>query len=87
MNAKEYIETFFDEKEVPIEVWAITDDDGTFHIISSDVVIEFLKTLDGKDAEKVRDTLVMIDFNNGDVNHFLKFVAKYITNPEAITFS
>ena len=69
-----WFETFLEEKNAPIKSWEI-ESNGTTHFIDSDVVIEAIKTTSGQEQAQIKNTLVMIDFKNGDINHFFKHLA------------
>ncbi len=74
-----YINLFFKEKEIPFKQWELVAKDGQTHFIDNELVIEYLKTNPeiGKQAEP---TLRKIDFYNGDVNDFLKYIAQFIVD-------
>lgn len=74
-----YLKTFFAEKNLPVVNWELTDNTGMVHMISSDVVIEFLIENPDMGAQAV-PTIRKIDFLNGDVNDFLKHIAGFIVN-------
>ncbi|MBT2728405.1 hypothetical protein J7E63_15860 [Bacillus sp. ISL-75] len=70
-----YLELFFDEKEIQYEAFEI-DHNGNIHLIDTDVVIEAIKNAPAREQDQVANTLRKIDFANGNVNHFLKFLAE-----------
>jgi len=74
-STREYLETFFEEKQLPHQSWDITDQNGTMHYIDSDVVIEALLNAPPQEQEQAANIIRKIDFMNGDVNHFLKHLA------------
>jgi hypothetical protein len=51
------------------------DDNGVEHMIPNAVVVEFIAQASGGEKAKIEDTLRKIDFKNGDVNHYLEFLA------------
>ena len=73
-NFTKWLETFLEEKNAPHKAWEI-EANGTTHFIDSDVVIEAIKTTSGQEQAQIKNTLVMIDFKNGDINHFFKHLA------------
>ena len=75
MTTKKYLETFFDEKEIRFESWEI-EHGGQTHFIDTEYVIEAIKIAPTHEQKQVADTLRKIDFANGNVNHFLKFLAE-----------
>jgi len=75
--SKKYLETFFEEKNLPYVEWEIVGADGTPHFIDSDVVKEaILFSTSPEERRKIADIIRKIDFQNGDVNHFLHHLAK-----------
>jgi hypothetical protein len=70
-----YLELFFEEKEIKYESWEIEHNDN-IHFIDTDYVIEAIKTAPAEEKEQIANTLRKIDFVNGNVNHFLKFLAE-----------
>lgn len=70
----DYLEKFFDEKEIPYEMYEINHKEE-LHIIDTDYVIESIKIAPYNEKKTIVDTLRKIDFANGNVNHYLKFLA------------
>jgi len=70
-----YFYNFFSEKDIPDRLFEVEDDDGVTHKIPNAVVVEFIAQTSGGEKKKIEDTLRKIDFANGDVNHFLKYLA------------
>jgi hypothetical protein len=75
MSNTQYITVFFEEKQVEYKEWFLTDKQGNLHIIDTDFVIDFLK------KDKIRsgtyaNIIRKIDFANGNIHHFLEYVAK-----------
>lgn len=91
MRGQKFFKVFFEEKGLPEVTWELTNKEGYLNMIGNDVVIEHL-TMDnaagyfGADTyQKIEDTIRQIDFKNGDVNHYLHYLACMLTNsdPEA----
>ena len=74
-KAQKYLEVFFEEKEIKYESWDITHNDQ-FHIIDTDFVIELIKNASASEQDQISNTLRKIDFINGNINNFLKFLAE-----------
>ena len=72
---QKYFENFFNEKQLPYETFEI-EHNGQMHFVEMDFVIELIKTAPRPEQMQIRNTLVKIDFVNGNVNHFLKFLAE-----------
>ena len=75
MSGNDYLTTFFEEKDLPTVSWEITSKDGTWNHISNEVVIEHVLATQGDERRKIENVIRKIDFQNGDVNHFLRFLA------------
>jgi len=73
-----YLYNFFAEKDVPDRLFDVQDSHGVLHTIPNEVVVEHIALTSGGERKKIEDTLRKIDFANGDVNHFLRFLAKAI---------
>ncbi len=71
----DYMTAFFEEKDLPIENWQIISKDGTWNYINSGVVIDHIMQTHGQERCNIEDTIRKIDFLNGNVNHFLRFLA------------
>ena len=75
MTATEkYLETFFEEKDIPETTFVVDGPSGPNHI-PNEVVIENIMIAPDHEQKKIADTLRKIDFYNGDVNDFLKHLA------------
>jgi hypothetical protein len=74
-KTEKYFELFFEEKEIGWESWEI-EHNGETHFIDTDFVIELIKGAPAREQEQIANTLRKIDFANGNVNHFLKFLAE-----------
>jgi len=75
-----YLETFFEEKQLPYAYWELIADTGTPHLIDSNVVIEHIAMASVAEQNKIADVIRKIDFHNGDVNDFLKHLAGALIN-------
>ena len=75
MTFKEWFQTFLEEKDLPIVSWEIKDLNGVSNFIDSDVVIEAIYGAPSHEQAQIKDTIVKIDFANGNVNHFFKHLA------------
>ena len=75
MTTQAYINQFFEEKEIPFQLFTIEDKTGTTHFLDTDVVIESIKNTSESEQTKIANVLRQIDYKNGSVVHFLKFLA------------
>jgi hypothetical protein len=70
-----WFRTFIEEKDLDVEVWEIEHKDQ-IHIIDNYDMVEIVCDLPSDQQKKIKDKLVGIDFLNGNVNHFLKYLAE-----------
>jgi len=70
-----YIKNFFEEKEIHYKEWEI-EHNGSIHLINNETIIDIIKNVSTKEQNGISDVLRKIDFQNGDVNHFLKHLAE-----------
>lgn len=73
-TTKQYLETFFEEKQIPEMTFEVEGPSG-INYIPNQVVIEHIMITQGREQEQISNILRQIDFANGDVNHFLKHLA------------
>jgi len=70
-----YIKNFFEEKEIPYQEWQI-EHNNNIHFIDNEKVIEIIKSAPTNEQKEIADILRKIDFQNGNVNHFLRHLAE-----------
>ena len=75
MTTTQYIQNFFDEKVIPETTFEVVSENGTPNFISNMAVIEQIKVCNTEEQNNIADVLRQIDFNNGNVNHFLEHLA------------
>ena len=75
MNTKQYLASFFEEKKIPYKIFEIIDKSNTVHFIDTDVVIESIHSAPKTEQTQIANVIRRIDFKNGDICHFLKFLA------------
>lgn len=70
-----FLERFFDEKEIDRDAhFEIDAPNGTWHLMTYGVVIDTVLQTRGDERAKIEDILRQIDFKNGDVRHFLRYL-------------
>ena len=70
-----WLDVFIEEKEIDLErVYEFTVND-VWNYMPIGVVIEFIKQRPDMTKQMIKDTLVKIDFLNGDIHDFLKYLA------------
>jgi hypothetical protein len=76
---RKYLNTLLEEKGISQErVLEVTGSEWGTNFMPISVVVDFLSNLDTNTQKKVKDTFVKIDFHNGDIVDFLKYIAKGI---------
>ncbi|WP_138753582.1 hypothetical protein [Paenibacillus sinopodophylli] len=75
------LKLFFEEKELEARTFSILHNDNV-HMIESDFLIDvILNHTSVEEQRKILEAIVVIDFKNGDINHFLEHLAKgYVVN-------
>jgi hypothetical protein len=75
-EADEYFQRFFDEKEniTEFSYITVTDEHVWDFNYTKDDMVKILQSFDDETKDKIRNILVKIDFNNGDINHFLEYI-------------
>ena len=71
-----YFENFFSEKNLSDELYEVEAPEGTLNFIESKAVIEKIKLTKGFEAITIEMILRAIDHKNGDIHHFLKYLAQ-----------
>lgn len=72
----EYIETLLEEKEIDKECIEFTVKyKDQIHFVNLEFLISIMGMCSTKEAISIRNTLVKIDFANGDVLHFFEHLA------------
>jgi hypothetical protein len=73
------LEVFFEEKDLPYVLFEIPIN-GETHFIDNETVIDSISKMPIENQKQIRDKITMIDFHNGNVNDFLKHIAKFLIN-------
>ena len=73
-----YIKTLLEEKGISLNHTFEIESDGVFgnHHVPMEVLIEFIDSLSPTIQGQIKNKLVMIDFKNGNVLHFLEYLSK-----------
>lgn len=75
MKFDTWLDTFLNEKNIDLEHDFEVQGESGLNIIPAGVVVEHIKIASAGEQEQIKNTLVMIDFKNGDVYHFLNHLA------------
>jgi hypothetical protein len=74
-NLNDYLNRFFEEKEIAFKQFEIKQGDLT-HIISTEEVINLIKKAPREEKNQVVNILRKIDFKNGKIEEFLQHLAE-----------
>jgi hypothetical protein len=77
-NVEKTIRTMIIEKGISTEHTFEIKSESVFggHFVPMEVLIEFISSLDKPTQEQILKTLIMIDFKNGNILHFLEYITK-----------
>jgi len=76
---KKWLETYIDESDMNTDKVFEFTVDGTWNYMPVSVVLEFIKSVPQNQKDKIKDTMVKIDFHNGNMYHYLEYLAKGIS--------
>lgn len=72
MKFNNWIDTLIEEKNIDLEEIFEFENQNGFNQMPYGVVIEAMKKAPEHEKRSIKDTIVKIDFANGDVKHFLR---------------
>ncbi len=75
-NFTNWIDTFIAEKGIDLEQTFEFENENGWNLMPYGVVVEAIKTTVGQEQRQIRDTIVKIDFANGDVLHFFRHLGR-----------
>lgn len=79
MDFNKWLDTFIEEKEIDLEEsFEVEGPEWGTNIMSYGVIIEHIKIAPTHEQKAIKDMIVKIDFQNGDVKHFFRHLAKAI---------
>lgn len=75
---RNYLTLLLKEKGISLQHTFEIPSDSLFgnHFVPMEVVLEFIESLDNQTQSKIKETLVLIDFKNGNVLHYLEYITK-----------
>lgn len=76
MKTADYLNRFFEEKQIPNVNYEIADVDGFVHLFDNTVLIDRIKNTCEAEQNQIANVLRQIDFRNGSVQHFLNYLAE-----------
>jgi len=77
---KNWIDTFIEEKDLPMNEIITINNNGTLHIMSYQTVYEYMLIANDKEQKEIKDMIVHIDFMNMDILDYFKHLGKCLTN-------
>ncbi len=76
-NFNEWLATFIEEKDVHVENYIFDiEHNETIHLVELYTLIEVMKIASEYEKSCIKNTLVKIDFYNGDIFDYFKYLAK-----------
>ena len=73
---EKWLDRFIDEKDIDVTEEFKSEKDGISKTFSYKDVLNNIKTTSEKEQGKIKEMLIIIDYNNGDVKDFLKHLSK-----------
>lgn len=73
---RKYLETLLEEKNIDLETSIEVMGASGINYMTVETVVEAIAATSKYEQEKIKHTLVQIDFRNGDVMHFINHLAK-----------
>lgn len=70
-----FFRTMVEEKGILNNEFEVTHN-GMTHFMNVEIVIELIESAPTHEQRKIKDTFSMIDFKNGDLMHYIKFLAE-----------
>lgn len=70
-----YLKNYFNEKEVPFQVFEVKDDNGLTHMVSTDVIIECIHSTGMGEKLAIANTLKKLDYYNKGTEQYFEFLA------------
>jgi len=78
MTFSKWIDTLIAEKGISTELYLEIEGPSGLNMMPLSYVIEAIKSAPKSEKDRIKKTLIMIDFKNGDITHFFKHLAQAI---------
>ena len=78
MKFNEWLDTLINEKGIDREEEITVEGESGTNFMTVETVVEAIKATGKQEQGKIKDTLVLIDFKNGDIVHFFRHLAQAI---------
>jgi len=75
---KTYLNNLLNEKGINRELHLDIEGNSGLNIIPLQIVVDAIINTNKEEQNQIKKTLVMIDFKNGDVMHYIKHLAQAI---------
>ena len=78
---KKWFQTFVDEKGIDLEATFSFENENGFNLMPYGVVVEAIAATESPAQQKaIKATIVKIDFFNGDVYHYFRYLGRALAN-------
>lgn len=77
---REYLQRFFEKKQIENVQYEIEDSEGFVHLFDNEVLIDRIMNTCESEQNQIANVLRQIDFRNGSVQHFLNYLAHTLIN-------
>jgi len=77
-NFKNWIDTFIEEKDLPMEDTFTIDKNGTMNIMSYKTIYEHMLIANDQEQEQIKNMIVKIDYMNGNILNFFQYLGGLI---------
>ena len=75
MKIERWLNEFIDESDLDLDHVFEIEHEGTLHLMDFEVVVDSILALPPKSQIKIKKKIVAIDSENGDIIHYLDWVA------------
>ena len=82
-NFKNWIDTFIEEKDLPMEDTFTIDKNGTMNIMSYKTIYEHILIANDDEQKQIKNMIVQIDYMNGNILNFFQHLGKLIAKEVA----
>ena len=82
-NFKLWLDTFIDEKDLPMEDTFTVDKNGTLNIMTYKTIYEHMLIAHKDEQKQLKNMIVKIDFNNGNILNYFKHLGQAISKEVA----
>lgn len=76
MNFQNWLNTFIEEKNLNLDASFEVEGASGTNFFTYDVIVEAIQNAPANEQASIKNTIVAIDFKNGDVLHFFRHLGK-----------